>query len=416
MPLSVRRLARPPRPVEQWQHNLWVVLAAGGLFHGGQDLFNPFLPLFVLELGVSSYAEAALWSGLMFAVTPLLNAFVGPWWGSQADRHGRRAVALVCLTLYIIVASLMIFVRQPAELLLARAALGALGGFTNLALVMATHGCPRERVGQVVGSLQSVQFVALAAVPPLGGLVVDRLSVRANLTVSVSCFVLCLLLLMFAYRPVSASPAAAAEVPRQPRPASSPSWWALVLLPGVFATMLIQFVVQFVDRGLFTVVPLFVTSLLADAGGAGATTGLITGLAALGVALSASLYGRLAARHSPDLLLTIALGIGLVLVLPMALVQTVEALTVLRVLLAVAAGGLATLAYTRAARVVPASRSATGFSLLTSSAMLGGAVSPLLVGLLASLDLRVVFVVDALLYALASAVLLRSRRGRDARP
>jgi MFS family permease len=233
---------------------------------------------------------------------------------------------------------------------------------------------------------------------------------RANLTITACCFLLCVLLLLFAYRPLQDSPAAEAEPPRKAELADGQSWWRLVLLPGVLVTMLVQFVVQFVDRGLFTVVPLFVVKLLGAEGGAGAATGLIIGLGALGVACSASLYGRLAARRSPDRLLIFALGAGLVLVLPMALVQSVAALTVLRVLLALTAGGVATLAYTRAARDVPISRSATGFSLVTSSSMLGGAISPFLVGLLASLELRVVFVANAALYALAIAALVRSSR------
>ena len=413
MLLSLRRLTTLPRPVEQWQRNLWAVLATAVLFNVGFDLVNPFLPLFVFELGVNDFAAAALWSGLVIAITPLANAFVGPWWGSQADRRGRRRIVLISLTVYTVVAVLMTYARSPAELLLARGAMGLLGGFTNLSMVLATHGCPRERVGQVVGSLQSVQFVALAAVPPLGGLVVDGLGVRANCLVSAACFLVGVVLMAATYRELPVGPAAAVGSSTRPaRERDQQPWWTLASLPGFAGTMVILFVAHFVDRGLFTVVPLFVTRLLGPGGGAGAATGLIIGLGALGVALSANLYGRLAAGRSLDRLLAVALAAGLVCILPMALVQTVELLTVLRVLLAVVAGGAATLAYTRAGRDLPASRSATGFSLLASSAMLGGALSPFLVGLLAGFDLRVVFVADALLYAVALGALGRQRLAR----
>lgn len=415
----VRRLLPASWTAEPWQRNQIVVLAVAGSNYVGFDIVNPFLPLYVLELGVSDFSEAALWSGLLVGITPFITTFIGPTWAALGDRHGRKRVALLLVTLGAIGLAVIATATSLPMLLIFRAALGLTGGFSTLVLALATTNCPRDRIGQVVGSLQSVQFVALAIVPPLGGVLVDRFGVRSNFLAAGACCLIGAIVLAIGYRqpadepsapPGSQSeiPSSSEEAPRSSQPARvEVSTLDLLRLPGFLGTMAILFVVQFVERGFFTVVPLFVVLLIGAGEGAGATTGLIIGLGALGTALSASLYGQLLRRHSPELLLRLALLGGLLIVLPVALVTSVEALTVLRTLVALVAGGALTLAYTRAGRDLPSGRAATGFSLLNSGAMLGAAVSPFLVGLLASLNLRAVFLVDSVLYALALALVFR---------
>ena len=106
-PRAFRWLPRAWRPAELWQRNLLVMTIAAGANHTGFDLINPFLPLFVLELGESDFGSAARWSGLLVGITPFMTAFVGPGWGALADRFGRKRVALVVMGSYVIILALM---------------------------------------------------------------------------------------------------------------------------------------------------------------------------------------------------------------------------------------------------------------------------------------------------------------------
>lgn len=414
---AVRRLLPAAWTAELWQRNTIVVLAVAASNYIAFDLATPFLPLYVFELGATNFSEAALWSGALVGITPFITTFIGPAWAAFADRHGRKRVALLTIVLISMSMALMATATTLPMLLAFRGAMGLLGGFSTLSLALATTGCPRDRIGQVIGNLQSVQYGALAIIPPLGGLLVDNFGVRSSFFVAAGCCLAGALLLAFGYRQPpseqSESPAGARdthspvdELGSGKSAQAEPSTLDLLRLPGFISTMAVLFGVHFVERSFFTVVPLFVVLLIGAGEGAGATTGLIIGLGALATALSANLYGLLARRHSPDLLLRLALVGGMLIVPPVALVTSVEGLAILRVLQALVAGGALTLAFTRAGRDLPAGRAATGFSLLNSGAMLGAAISPFLVGLLASLNLRAVFVVDGLLYALALGVVL----------
>ena len=79
-------------------------------------------------------------------------------------------------------------------------------------------------------------------------------------------------------------------------------------------------------------------------------------------------------------------------------VQSNEQLLVLRVLLALLAGGIITISYSKANQIIPSNQRATAFALLSSFMMLGNAFGPFFAGLLASIDFQFVFLVDAFLY------------------
>ena len=61
-----------------WQRNLLSLAAASFLSFTGFTLVMPFLPLYLVELGVSDMGEVALWSGLSMGVTPAVTAFCSP--------------------------------------------------------------------------------------------------------------------------------------------------------------------------------------------------------------------------------------------------------------------------------------------------------------------------------------------------
>jgi MFS family permease len=83
-------------------------------------------------------------------------------------------------------------------------------------------------------------------------------------------------------------------------------------------------------------------------------------------------------------------------------------------------GGAATLAYTIGGEIIPESVRASGYSLLSSSAMLGGSMGPLACSLLTSIDLRTNFVAGGLAYGVLILVVYRLigrvRRGAGAAP
>ncbi|SEK87556.1 Major Facilitator Superfamily protein [Paenibacillus sp. OK003] len=72
-----------------WKRNL-VILWMGVFFCStAYSISIPFLPLFLSgDLGVRDHLE--FWSGLAFGITFLASALVSPFWGSLADKYGRK--------------------------------------------------------------------------------------------------------------------------------------------------------------------------------------------------------------------------------------------------------------------------------------------------------------------------------------
>src|SRR5687767_6768317 len=98
-------LARRPRfgPLEPWQRTQYIIVMTVAMAQVGNDLTQPFMPLYVRYLGVTDPADAARWSGLAAAAGPIGTAMMSPLWGAMADRYGRKAMVMraliaVCLT------------------------------------------------------------------------------------------------------------------------------------------------------------------------------------------------------------------------------------------------------------------------------------------------------------------------------
>jgi MFS family permease len=72
-----------------------------------------------------------------------------------------------------------------------------------------------------------------------------------------------------------------------------------------------------------------------------------------------------------------------------------------------AIGSASTAAYTAAGAVIPARSRGTGFGLLSTGSLVGLALSPVICGLLGTLSLRAVFVLDTFILMLLAGLVRR---------
>ena len=84
-------------------YTLWLGCFITGM---GYSMTMPFISLFISDLGNYSKFEINLYSGLAFAMTFIAQAIVSPYWGSLADRKGRK---LMCLRASGVMALTIIF-------------------------------------------------------------------------------------------------------------------------------------------------------------------------------------------------------------------------------------------------------------------------------------------------------------------
>lgn len=397
--------------LEPWQRSRLAIVVTVAASFLGLEFSSSFMPLYVRYLGVTDVGEAALWSGLVVGVAPLGAAIMAPVWGGLADRYGRKRMVLRAMLAISLLSFAMGAVPSVGWAFATRVVLGLTSGFTGMAMALAVSVSPRDRAGQTVGMMQAAQLLPLAVGPPLGGAISDLFGLRTNFYLTGVMVGLATLVLVFLFgeeRPPAA--------PTSHEPKKRVGRWGLIGLPGFAATLALVFLVQFVDRSLPPILPLYLSQISTPTAQLATITGLVVAAGAVAAGTSATLYGRLARPGRMAVLLTVALVGGALSVGPLGLVGSWEQVLGLRLLLGLVAGGSLAMGYTLGTNLVPPERTGLALGVLSSGALMGSASAPFLAGIVGRFNLRAVFAVDVLCYLLALGVVHVWLRRSDRAP
>lgn len=381
-------------PAEQWLRNQYALIFAVFVSFVGFAFVMPFLPLYVQELGVTNTQEAALWSGVLFAASPLLAATLAPLWGMIGDRYGYKIMLQRSLIAFVVLLFLMGLVRNVTELLILRLVLGFFGGFAALSMAFISTSSPPGQLSKSIGLMQSAQILSVAAGPLVGGFTADTLGIRNSFYVASALSLVALIPITFMLKEERRQAVAGSDGKR------SLGFLDIFRVQNFLPLAAVLFIGQFIDKSFGPLLPLFVKELGTPASSAASMSGIILGLGAAAGALSAYLFGRMATGRSAKRLLLLSLVGGAVLVIPIAFVDTSLQLLALRVALGLMAGGTLTLGFTIGGKVIPIEIRGAAFGVLSSASMFGNAISPLASGGLAATGLRTMFLVDGILYLL----------------
>src|SRR6187402_377416 len=144
----------------------------------GFTFVSPFLPFFIQQLGVEDTGNAALWSGVIFGVSPLISGLLAPFWAGRAERFGPKRVVLFSLAAYAVVLSVNAVVVTVPQLLALRLLIGVLGSVGVMSTALASTLAPPEQAGEAVGLMQATALASGIAAPVFGGVVVDAIGLR----------------------------------------------------------------------------------------------------------------------------------------------------------------------------------------------------------------------------------------------
>ena len=387
----------------QWRKNQIAVTISSAFLNFGYTLVMSFLPIYVRELGVQTTGGIALWSGLILGSSPMMASLIGPLWGRLGDRKGMRLLATRATAANSVFWALMALAQNVWQLFVLRIVLGLLGGFNNTAVALVTQLAPKEKVPSIIGSLQSVQILSAAIGPFFGGFLATSIGVRNTFIVTGIMNFGSLLSILSLYRDADRT-----KPPEKVSPAPSASgFWKR---PEYFTALMILFFVNMADRTFGPIIPLFLEELGTPRAGLEMVAGALISVAAFGEAFSAWLSGKLASRVSLRRLITGRLVLSILVLLPMVFVHSTEQFSILRVLLALLAGGTLTLALSAAHHVIPGEHRGTGFALLSGTSTFGGAAGPIISGAIAGFSIRSIFIVNSVIYLLMIGFVHRNVR------
>ncbi|QAY67190.1 MFS transporter [Paenibacillus protaetiae] len=172
-----------------WKRNL-VVLWIGVFFcSAAYSTSIPFIPLFLSsDLGVESHLS--LWSGIAFGITFLSSALISPYWGSLADKYGRKPMLIrsgfSLAALYLIT----YFIHDPYLFLVLRIFQGLLAGYVPAAIAMVATNTPEDKSGYALGIMSTSSATGGIVGPLVGGFVSHLVGNRDSFLVS-AVIVLC---------------------------------------------------------------------------------------------------------------------------------------------------------------------------------------------------------------------------------
>ena len=359
------------------------------------------------ELGVADIGEVALWSGVIFTASPLLSAVVAPLWGMLADRYGYKLMIQKALLVFIVTVALMGFVESALQLLALRIMQGLLGGFGPLALTMVSVTSPKTKLGSAMGVMQSAKIMSIVTGPAIGGVLAQFTGLRALFFVASVTSLVAFILVGLGYK--ESSPSSLVDAPTNAR-----SWRAslheIYRQPWLRVLIILGFVISFIDWSYRPVIPIYINSLSSSGVSVPVMVGLITSVGAIFAAVSSQWLGRQSEKRRPEDLLVLGLIAGALFCAPLSLVQNNWQLLGLWALLNLLTGGILTLIFTLSGELIPEEWMGTGFGVLTVAAQGGKGFAPMISGVLGSINLHSVFIVNSVAYVGLALIVAWARK------
>ena len=323
---------------QSWQRVLWASWIAQILAIVGFSFVYPFLPLYVQHLGVHDQHAVLIWSGFLYAGTTVAATIFAPLWGSVSDRYGRKMMVVRAMGCGALLICLMIFVRNPAELLVIRILQGALTGSVAASMALVAAAVPRERLGFAMGLMQTALFTGGSIGPLVGGQMDVHFGFQATFLTAALLLAVATLTVTVYVEEQFTSATAQRDTPRR-----SLGTDARAILRDKQLALVIVVVcsVQFGGQTVAPILPVFVQALGGTASNAAALAGNVFSIAGLCSAVTAVLVGRFMDRRGHFRMVLIAATLASALLnVPQSFVTNIDQLYLLRGLEGLALGGM----------------------------------------------------------------------------
>ncbi len=383
--------------MELWQKNLYSLWFSQLIAAMGLSLIVPFLPLYLRELGVVEKEAVKIWSGFIFSAPFMVSAFLQPLWGMLGDRRGRKPMVIRAMLGLALANFLLGFARTPTQVLILRFLQGSLAGFVAPSLALMASCTPREKTGQALGTLQSALVTGMIIGPLLGGVLAHFMGYRPIFFwTAFFCFAGAMLVLRFVKEDF-------VRKEREKRATLGENLRFVFRSPELRILIMLMVLVQLSIVIVAPFLSLYVEYLEFSPEYIGLMTGVVFGITGVANAVTAPFWGKRADRMGYRKVLNNSLlGISL-FSLPQAFVANVYQLLILRAGLGVFVSGVIPTINTIVQRSTSEKDRGGIYGIFQSALLVGNMAGPLLGGFLsASLGLRWIFLINALIFVIAT--------------
>ena len=164
---------------------LELAIATGtGLASLSFSIWWPFMPLYVLELGATSDANAIFWVAIATTAQGISRLATGPIWGVLSDRLGRKLIYLRSLFMASVTGVVMAFVTEPWQSALALMIQGVFSGFGPAGVALMSVSVPDHRLGPALSTITGAQYLSDTLGPAIGAVLALFLGFQATILVA----------------------------------------------------------------------------------------------------------------------------------------------------------------------------------------------------------------------------------------
>lgn len=134
------------------------------------SIWWPFMPLYVLQLGATSDADALFWVAVATTAQGVSRLATGPFWGVLSDRYGRKLIYLRSLFMASVTGLVMVFVTEPWQIALALMIQGVFSGFSPAGVALMSVTVPEHRLNSALSQITGAQYLAATVGPAIGAI------------------------------------------------------------------------------------------------------------------------------------------------------------------------------------------------------------------------------------------------------
>lgn len=361
-----------------WKILLAMMVTFALMMSSSYTMLIPFLPIYMQsELGATA-DNVSLWSGVTYAITFAISAFVSPIWGKLSDKMGKKPMIIRSSFLLAITYFLGGIVRTPFELFLVRAFQGIASGLWPACLVMMSACVPKNKIGISMGLMQSANICGGIIGPLLGGILATAFGMRNSFYVgAVALSLITVTTILFIKEPPVAP-----EI--EINKAQTPSYLSFIKDKNILILLLCVCMTNLVILQIQPIVSLYVQQLSHNSDKAVLLTGFIMSLGGIAGALASPLWGKTGQKVGFYKTITLAFISAGLLVSLQGVPNSLVLFGLMQFLCGLGFSGIFPSANSILVLLTPPSSRGMGFGSLFSAQMIGGALGPVIGGVIVS--------------------------------
>lgn len=148
------------------------------------NMWWPFIPLYIMEVGAPTAAEAVYWLAIAAMVQGVGRLAAGPLWGVLSDRYGRKLMYVRALFAMNVTTVLFGFLFEPWQVVFALALHGIFSGYDAPAVALLSVSVPDSQFKKTLGLYTAMRYLGQSIGPALGAVLAIALNYRATILIS----------------------------------------------------------------------------------------------------------------------------------------------------------------------------------------------------------------------------------------